>query len=135
MIVVYVVVKIFTGLNKIENQGQSQTLAVSTKPVIERNFSNDELIILTRNSTKTVQTSDLKYLDYDKMEGNSNQALILSQKIKSVNSNIDSVPTQLLFPKHYKSEQVTSLTGSLDLAVKPAVLPEVGVGVQTSFQL
>lgn len=24
---------------------------------------------------------------------------------------------QLLFPKHYKSEQVTSLTGSLDLAV------------------
>ena len=36
VIVVYVVAKIFTGLNKIEDQGQSQTLAVSTKPVIER---------------------------------------------------------------------------------------------------
>lgn len=30
MIVVYVGVKIFTGLNKIEDQGQSQTLTVST---------------------------------------------------------------------------------------------------------
>ena len=28
--------KIFTGLNKMEYQGQSQTLAVSTKPVIEK---------------------------------------------------------------------------------------------------
>jgi len=35
-IVVYVVVKIFTGLNQIRDQGQSQTLAVATRPVIER---------------------------------------------------------------------------------------------------
>lgn len=36
VIIVYVVVKIFTRLNKIENQSQSQTLAVSTKLVVER---------------------------------------------------------------------------------------------------
>jgi hypothetical protein len=36
VIVVYLVVKIFTGLNKIEDQGQSQTLTVSMKPAIER---------------------------------------------------------------------------------------------------
>lgn len=76
-----------------------ETLAVSTKPVIERIFSNDELVILRRNSTKAVQTSDLKYLNYDKMEGNSNQALILSQKIKSVNSNIDSFTTSTIVSK------------------------------------
>jgi len=35
-ILVYVGVKIFTRLNQIGDQGQSQTLAVSTKPVIER---------------------------------------------------------------------------------------------------
>jgi len=35
VIVVYVVVKISTGLNKIGDQGQSQTLFVRTKPVIE----------------------------------------------------------------------------------------------------
>ena len=32
-IVIYVIVKIFTGLNKIGDQGQSQTLTVTTKLV------------------------------------------------------------------------------------------------------
>jgi hypothetical protein len=36
MIIVYVVVKIFTRLNKIGDPDQSRTLAGSTKPVIER---------------------------------------------------------------------------------------------------
>ena len=38
--VIYVVVKISTGRNQIGDQGQSQTLAVTTKPVIERVVSN-----------------------------------------------------------------------------------------------
>jgi len=99
VIVVYVFMKIFTKLNKIENQGYSQTLAISTKPVIERIFSNDELVILRRNSTKAVQISNLKYLNYDKMEGNFNQALILSQKIESVNSNINLFTTPTIICK------------------------------------
>jgi hypothetical protein len=60
--VVYVVMKISTELNKIEDQGQSQsqTLAVTTKPVIERVVSNPYVSILDEYRPSGLYMSNFK---------------------------------------------------------------------------
>jgi hypothetical protein len=53
-------VKIFTGLNKIGDQGQSQTLAVSTKSVIERVVYQPYVSILDEYSPSGLYMSNVK---------------------------------------------------------------------------
>lgn len=60
---------------------ESKTVGSSTSSQIERVI----------NSEESAQILDLKYLNHRKMKSHSSQALVLSRKIQSVNSNPDSV--------------------------------------------
>ena len=56
-----------------------------------RSISTSSQIERVINSEESAQILDLKYLNHRKMKSHSSQALVLSRKIQSVNSNPDSV--------------------------------------------